>query len=228
MYDVFRAIIPYNRIGCALVDEDAEVVEAVWARSDEQMRIGVGYSVPLKDTSLAALLETGEPRIINDLKAYQRENPTSDSTRRILNEGIRSSLTCPLLVGGRPVGFLFFSCREPGAYDSQHTRLFREIAVQVSTIVEKGRVYAELADTKQRLVETNQMLSQMASVDGLTGVANRRFFDSLLEREWRRGVRLEEALSIVLIDIDHFKQYNDAHGHLAGDDCLRKVATDVG
>jgi diguanylate cyclase (GGDEF)-like protein len=77
----------------------------------------------------------------------------------------------------------------------------------------------------RQLDAANQELRRVSASDGLTGIANRRFFDTTLEREWRRARRSGQALSLILCDIDYFKQYNDSLGHLAGDDCLRRVAT---
>jgi diguanylate cyclase (GGDEF)-like protein len=67
----------------------------------------------------------------------------------------------------------------------------------------------------------------MAISDSLTGVANRRHFDTVLEREWQRGVRESKPLSVLLIDIDRFKPYNDVYGHLTGDNCLRQVVAAI-
>jgi diguanylate cyclase (GGDEF)-like protein len=68
------------------------------------------------------------------------------------------------------------------------------------------------------------LLREMAFVDGLTGVANRRLFDERIEAEWRRCSRGQHPLSLIMIDIDYFKRYNDHYGHQMGDDCLRLVA----
>jgi len=76
----------------------------------------------------------------------------------------------------------------------------------------------------QDLREANQRLERLANLDGLTGVANRRSFDRLLEAEWKRALRLEEPISLVFVDIDYFKAYNDTYGHIAGDECLKTVA----
>lgn len=75
-----------------------------------------------------------------------------------------------------------------------------------------------------RLDEANRELQRLSSVDGLTGIANRRTFDEVLEREWRRCRRSSLPLTLFIGDVDFFKQYNDGHGHQAGDECLRAVA----
>ena len=76
----------------------------------------------------------------------------------------------------------------------------------------------------RELQEANQILVDLSYLDPLTGVANRRRFDERLDAEWRRAVRTGTILSVVMIDIDHFKPFNDTYGHQRGDDCLREVA----
>jgi diguanylate cyclase (GGDEF)-like protein len=74
------------------------------------------------------------------------------------------------------------------------------------------------------LKRQRDLLRHIALIDGLTGIANRRRLDEVFEAEWRRAVRTHAQLSLILCDIDHFKNYNDHYGHQAGDDCLRTVA----
>src|SRR5512140_1984315 len=94
----FRSVIPYERIGFSVLDEDRSHVRAVWARSlAGPTRLPPGYHARLSGSSLQKILETGRPRILNDLPAYLEDHPGSESTRLILAEGIRSSLTCPLV-----------------------------------------------------------------------------------------------------------------------------------
>jgi len=70
----------------------------------------------------------------------------------------------------------------------------------------------------------NRELQRLSASDGLTGIANRRFFDDHISREWRRAIRNASSLALMMCDVDHFKKFNDTYGHQAGDDCLRRVA----
>lgn len=158
VFDSFRPVIPYNRIGFSLLEEQGTVVRSRWARSDApEMKIPVNYEAPLQGSSLQQIIESGQPRIINDLEAYLKTHPRSDSTRRIVEEGIRSSLTCPLVAMGKPVGFMFFSSMEANTYENAHVELFLQIAGQLAVIVEKGRLY-------QRLVELNELKNKFLGI----------------------------------------------------------------
>lgn len=80
------------------------------------------------------------------------------------------------------------------------------------------------AELYQQLETANQKLQELASIDSLTQIPNRRSFDEVLEREWQRLEREQAPLSLILCDIDFFKNYNDTYGHQSGDECLKKVA----
>jgi len=226
VWESFRMVVPYNRIGFAEVDQEERTVRAVWARSDaSEIKIGTGYSAPIDSTTLGRIFETGKPRIISDLERYLEKHPTSEVTRAVVEEGMRASLTMPLEAMGHEVGFLFFSSQTAHVYTDEHARLLERISGQLSLAIEKSRLYDSLLETTRQLEDANQRLERAASTDGLTEVANRRVFDERLETEWRRCRRSQQPLSLLMIDIDHFKRFNDLHGHVAGDECLKAVAT---
>lgn len=97
-----------------------------------------------------------------------------------------------------------------------------------SSELEKDRLLEVFKHTQGQLEESNIALLRLAAMDGLTGIANRRLFDEVLEREWMSGIETGAPLSLVLTDVDNFKKFNDIYGHLAGDDCLKRVAQVVG
>jgi signal transduction histidine kinase len=162
IYNDFRELIPYNRIGLSLIEADGETVRARWSRSDRpRVYLKSGYSAPLAGSSLQSIIETGQPRILNDLEEYLRCKPESVSTRRIVKEGLRSSLTCPLVANGVPIGFLFFSSSEPNTYRAVHVDTFQRIAQQLAVIVEKGRLASELAAQKEAVERQNRELQRL-------------------------------------------------------------------
>ncbi len=90
--------------------------------------------------------------------------------------------------------------------------------------LQRDDAYRALRESQQQLMETNRELERLTNVDGLTGLSNRRYFNEYMEAEWKRAARSQSPLSILMIDVDHFKQYNDTYGHIAGDDVLRTLA----
>lgn len=228
-YDSFRPLIPYDRIGCALLERKDTILRAQWARIEyEQARLKVGYAAKMSGSSLQTIIETGKPRIINDLVEYLRLHPKSMATKLIVEEGVRSSLTCPLIARGRPIGFLFFSSTSANCYATVHQEVFLQMADLVSIAVEKSLIYEELSTLNRDLAQARTLLEYRATHDGLTGLLNH---DAIIaevvgradeEPSWPYSQ--SRSLGVIMLDIDHFKVVNDTHGHPVGDQVLRSVS----
>ena len=93
--------------------------------------------------------------------------------------------------------------------------------------IERDDAYVELRASQEKLIELNEKLTRLSHVEGLTELSNRRYLDMTLETEWGRTSRARQDLSLLMIDVDHFKKYNDTKGHLAGDEVLKKVAAAI-
>ncbi len=132
--------------------------------------------------------------------------------------------------GSGAVDYLFKPL-EPDVLTSK-VKIFLELYRQRQLLEIKTRELdakiMELETLKHELEESNEKLRKLSSLDGLTDLPNRRFFDETMNREWQRGTRRQKPLSLILADIDHFKAFNDAYGHVIGDDCLKKVANGLG
>jgi hypothetical protein len=138
LFDETKNIFPFDRIGLAFVEDAGGRVVSHYARASyEPLLLDQGYTEDLTATSLGPVLERRMPRIIDDLEAYLDAKPGSRSSRLLVREGVRSSLTCPLSVEGRVVGFIFRSSRHPNAYSSRHVELSIAIAERISQAVEK-------------------------------------------------------------------------------------------
>lgn len=90
--------------------------------------------------------------------------------------------------------------------------------------IERDAAFFALREMQKQLKKTNAELKRLSSLDGLTGIGNRRTFDETLQKEWSRAARTGEPISLLLLDIDYFKLFNDTYGHQGGDECLQKVA----
>ncbi|WON78089.1 diguanylate cyclase [Serratia sp. UGAL515B_01] len=111
--------------------------------------------------------------------------------------------------------------------EETETRCFNEGAVDfISKPINRNTVRARVR-THLLLKAQSDLLRQLVYLDGLTEVHNRRYFDVRLNQEWQRANRDNTPLSLIIIDVDSFKKYNDLYGHLAGDDCLRLVAKTI-
>lgn len=222
VHESFSQLIPYDRIGCALITEDRRHVEHFWAKSnysERQHRIRANYRAKLEGSSLETIIATGEPRILNDLEAYLESHPQSFSTRSIIAEGIRSSLTCPLIAEGRPLGFLFFSSRERNAYQSSDQVTFMEIASHLSIAIERSKLHKQTHDLNQELQRAQAKLIDIAERDEMTGLLSRRGFKNRFVTKERM-----HDFGMYFVDADRFKSVNDNYGHVAGDRVLKSWA----
>ncbi|MFP6863071.1 sensor domain-containing diguanylate cyclase [Pseudomonas sp.] len=107
---------------------------------------------------------------------------------------------------------------------SDVVHVLRNEAGEVESLIGFMFDISERKQTEQQLLQLQQQLEELSYLDGLTGVANRRMFDNRLQVEWSNAQRTSQPLSLILLDIDYFKEYNDHYGHIQGDDCLKNVA----
>jgi len=134
IHSEFSGLLPFERTGYAEVNTETDRVTARWAKSDGRIVLRTGFSAPLKGSSLSIVLDQKKPRILNDLPAYLEHRPESKSTRLIVKEGFRSSLTVPVFLGDNPIGFVFFSSRELGAFTDVHIGLSNELSLLLAMV----------------------------------------------------------------------------------------------
>ena len=94
-------------------------------------------------------------------------------------------------------------------------------------LVQRDEAYRALRQSQQDLLEKNLELARLTNVDGLTGLNNRRYFNEFAEIQWKRAIREKSWISVLMIDVDDFKRYNDTYGHLAGDEVLMDVGSAI-
>lgn len=201
--DQLRQVIDYNGASIQLLEGDTMRVIAARGLPDEE----IGRVRPLNDYPYNRRLATSREPVILDLPAPEVWFPVPG------REELRSVMGVPLIVRDKHIGAMSIDSFEPRAFGRQETEIAKGFAAHVAIAIDNARLY--------------EAVRQQSWRDGLTGIANRRRFDEIHDLERRRAVRSSAPLSVLMIDIDHFKLYNDHYGHAAGDEVLRTVATEL-
>ncbi|MDB5960502.1 MAG: hypothetical protein JWP59_1796, partial [Massilia sp.] len=143
--------------------------------------------------------------------------------------GARSVMCLPIRQGGRVDGLLYLeNSLVEGCFTQERVEFLRMLAAQAMISIAHARLHdsleARVAERTAQLEDANRKLASLSVTDSLTGLANRRHFDDVLRREWARCQRAGSGIGVIMLDIDHFKKFNDRYGHQAGDACLAQVA----
>ena len=225
IYESFQDHLPYDRISLALLENEGSKLKLHWSRTNyDKQELITGLSIPISDSGLSAIIDINEMLIIDDLVTHLGKHPESRLTQAIIKEGIRSCLICPLVTAGKPIGFVFFSCRKKSTYQNLHKDLSLQIASQVAIILEKTKLYKGIKLNKQ-LIAQKKSLQQRVTHDALTGLLNRPAIFDILHKQILRARRGGIGIAVIMIDIDHFKTINDTCGHLTGDAVLCEIAS---
>jgi len=183
-----QPIMPCDRIAVAFVEEGGQRLSLYYAvASYSPLLLDSGYASDLQGSSLEVIFAARTPRIINDLEGYFRDHPQSESTRLLLREGVRSSMTCPLSVEGRAVGLLFRSSRAKDAYSERELKLHLAVAERLSQAVEKAYRYEQLSAAYNSYMEmldfvTHEIKSPLASIITLAKTMSAGYFGTMEER----------------------------------------------
>lgn len=200
-----------------LIIEDSRAVAAVMAARLSSL----GHEVDVAENGAIGVdkFETGQP----DLVFMDIEMPVMngfEATNRIrAHEAKQPWAWTPIIfLTASDTAENLITAIEAGGDD------FMSKSVPELVLEAKMKAMARIAALRQRLSFANRKLEEQASRDGLTGLANRRHMDLRTDLAWDEALRTQGSFALFMIDVDHFKKYNDHYGHQAGDDCLRAVA----
>ncbi|HEX7975554.1 MAG TPA: diguanylate cyclase [Anaerolineales bacterium] len=198
---LFR-VVPYDSAAVLLMD--AECIQVVAGKGFANPAQVLGCRFPADDELIAETYRQGLPLALPDAQADPRfHNWAGDPA-------VHGWLVVPLQVRGVPLGALTLDSHRAGAYGEAEAGLAQAFANQAAIAIENARLFKQVR--------------RLAITDGLTGVTNRRHFFEMAGHELERARRYGHPLSIIMWDIDHFKDVNDTYGHLAGDQVLQVVA----
>ncbi|HVP11069.1 MAG TPA: HAMP domain-containing sensor histidine kinase, partial [Phycisphaerae bacterium] len=189
-------ISPCDRIALALLEDHGGRIVSHYAKATyEPLHLKKGYAEDLHGGTLRTVLERRMPRIISDLPRYLAAKPESNSTRLLVREGVRSSMTCPLLVEDRVVGVLFRSSRRPNAYDDRQVLLHQVVAERLSQAVEKTLRIERLAAANRDYFSmlafvTHELKSPLASMMLETGMLREGMFGALQPQQQQHADKI--------------------------------------
>lgn len=203
-------------VACATIDHVANefVCEAVCG--DLESEVAVGYRRALGTGVVGRCAATGQTIDIDDA----RNDPAVIDTLH----GTGSELCVPVLHQGDVLAVLNAESRRVGAFRGQRA-LLETVADQIAGILRAANLFEKLQHANEELRAAYSAVERLSHNDSLTGIANRRRFDIWLQEALADAVGKREALALLLLDVDHFKAFNDGYGHQAGDQCLQQVAS---
>ncbi len=158
-------------------------------------------------------LRTGQPLLKRRAEDWTEDHFPINLPGQEPEKERASAIFVPLKFGAKIIGVLSVQSLTPDAYDEEDVALLQTCALYLSVRIHQAQLETQSA-----------RLENIAATDSLTGVPNRRSFNQRLAAEWRRGVRRNSSVALMLIDIDFFKPFNDTYGHVAGDAALQQVA----
>jgi two-component system chemotaxis family response regulator WspR len=214
-----------------LVDDQAIVAEAVRRALATEENIDFHYCARA-DEAVVSAAQTRPTVILQDLVMPGTDGLTLVRAYR-MNPAIRDVPIIVLSTKEEPV--IKSAAFAAGANDYLVKLPDRiEIVARVRyhsrsyvNLLQRDEAYRALRESQQQLLQANLELRRLTHSDGLTGLSNRRYLDEYLTAEWRRCARERTELSVLMIDVDHFKLYNDTYGHVAGDEVLKQIATAI-
>ncbi len=209
IYDSFikelKKVVDVSWAAICLIEEDEIYLLALSSEIGSAWQ--VGERIPIKGTGTKWVAVHRKATVESDLTQESR----FDTGEYHLGQGVRSIAYLPLIAKGEVIGSLIVASRQPHAYSQSHLKLLEQLASQIAMPIENSRLYAKT--------------EQEARVDELTGLLNRRSLDTLITNEISRHSRYGGVFSIIILDLDSFKAFNDNYGHLAGDKLLRQAGS---
>jgi diguanylate cyclase (GGDEF)-like protein/PAS domain S-box-containing protein len=221
-----QQVIPYDSASIWLCKNDSLEIIAAHGFPDEAVLIGTSFDLASKDNPNTKVIQTRMPLIENDVSSIY-SSPINGVQTKNKNRGW---MGVPMIIGDRVIGMLAFDKNVPNFYNEEQSHFAVAFAAQAAIAIENARLYSdaqkelsEKIEAEGKLLILQKELEEQAIRDSLTGLYNRRFLDETLTRELSRAERDKYSVSVVMLDLDHFKMFNDTYGHDVGDMMLKQL-----
>lgn len=229
LYKDMSRLMKLNTLGIGIYhSKNRSIKYDLYIEDGEKMPI---HYIDLNNTNSLAAYSINRNRelIINDMeKEYHKYVKKSASS---VGKPSKSAVYIPLKVEEKLIGLLTVQSREENSYSDKSLLALKTLASYLAIAINNAQKSYDLKNeiknrkrAQQGLQVLNKKLQRLSNNDGLTKVANRRYLDYQLGKDWEKALKQDQKISLMLLDIDYFKEYNDYYGHLKGDEVLKKIA----
>jgi len=230
VYNNINILMDAENFHIVFYDKENDVLNVVKAFESNNEIKPFTFSADADKSFSAWAIKNRKEIIINNIENEYKNYITK---RAIYGEGpkAKSSITVPILMRDDEIGALAILSYRENAYKEEHVHLLKSLAAFLSIAIDNSRNFEKVIELnkviiseKEELERANKKITELATSDNLTGLANRRVFYEMLESAMEQSKRRDEILAVLFIDLDNFKPINDNWGHNAGDKVLKEIA----
>lgn len=232
LFDTVRGILPFTAFAVGLYNKEEHAIQYHFAVENNE-RIPM-YQTSLDNESSLAVkcLNNNQTLVINDIGTeylYYIEDVNYIVSKKG-NEDLNSAIFCPLIIDQVIIGVMTVQASEKNTFSTLVVEMIKALstyaAIAIHNSIKSKSLVNEISQRvrfQEELEETNRKLIYLSENDGLTNIPNRRKLDFVINETWDQCIKDGKVLSLIIFDIDHFKQFNDNFGHTKGDQCLIDV-----
>lgn len=225
LYKSLSKLMPINYFGTGLYNK--KIIDFSFYRVKEDQL--VNYIKPLEEKTLTSWCLKNDSIIYT--KNYHKEFKKYKETLEIIDTTPKSIIYIPIHFRQKIIGFFTVQSLVENAYSEEDVELLKTltpfIGIALRNSYKSKKLVSEIQYNKRmrtKLKETNKKLQNLSKYDALTNIPNRRYLLEYFENQINLSIRQQTPLSILIVDIDHFKSYNDNYGHIKGDKCIQKIS----
>ncbi|RKY84288.1 hypothetical protein DRQ09_08840 [candidate division KSB1 bacterium] len=211
LIDILKKIFNYDRISISFIEDESgnAIIKKVVGQTDEFVE---NYKFSIEEGLNGWVIRKNKSILVSDLEKGDYFIPRY-TIKEKSNHELRSFVAAPISYHNRCLGVISVESRKPNLYTDRHEKILSLLANNIGIALDRSMIYNQLEN--------------LATTDGLTGVNNYRHFRKKLAEEIERAKRYNLKFSLLMLDIDHFKDFNDRYGHLVGDNILKNIADTI-
>jgi len=229
LYESLNQLMEAMVLGIGLVDDKGEKIRYELFIENGEKQPSFEVPIDSKHSWAAWCLNNNKDVLINDVETEY--DSYLEGTSHTVGDPMQSVLFCPLMIEDRSIGVVTVQSLQKDVYTEHQLETLKTLSSYLAIAINNARKSKALKKeieirekTEQALKVLNNKLQKISELDGLTNIPNRRCFDKNFEYVWNNSLREQEDVSLLLLDVDYFKEYNDHYGHLEGDRVLQQIA----